>query len=158
TGTTSITTTLANSGVSAGTYKSVTVDVKGRVTAGTNPTTLAGYGITDAISTAQFTPYVTPITTVTATTYDLVISDVYIRASNASPQTVTIPPNATVAFPVGYQISVIQVGAGQVSISPGSGVTVNYPESLAIRKQFGAVTLTKVGTNEWDLIGDTTLA
>ena len=34
----------------AGTYKSVTVDVKGRVTAGTNPTTLAGYGITDAVS------------------------------------------------------------------------------------------------------------
>jgi phage-related tail fiber protein len=40
--------TLANSGVTAGTYKSVTVDAKGRVTAGTNPTTLAGYGITDA--------------------------------------------------------------------------------------------------------------
>lgn len=39
---------LANSGVSAGTYRSVTVDVKGRVTAGSNPTTLAGYGITDA--------------------------------------------------------------------------------------------------------------
>lgn len=33
----------------AGTYKSVTVDAKGRVTAGTNPTTLAGYGITDAV-------------------------------------------------------------------------------------------------------------
>lgn len=32
----------------AGIYKSVTVDGKGRVTAGTNPTTLAGYGITDA--------------------------------------------------------------------------------------------------------------
>ncbi len=41
--------TLANSGVTAGTYKSVTVDAKGRVTAGTNPTTLAGYGITDAL-------------------------------------------------------------------------------------------------------------
>lgn len=40
--------TLAASGVSAGTYKSVTVDSKGRVTAGTNPTTLSGYGITDA--------------------------------------------------------------------------------------------------------------
>lgn len=39
--------TLAASGVTAGTYKSVTVDSKGRVTAGTNPTTLAGYGITD---------------------------------------------------------------------------------------------------------------
>jgi hypothetical protein len=40
--------TLANTGVSAGTYKSVTVDTKGRVTAATNPTTIAGYGITDA--------------------------------------------------------------------------------------------------------------
>ncbi|MFM6928156.1 MAG: beta strand repeat-containing protein, partial [Bdellovibrio sp.] len=41
--------TLATSGVGAGTYKSVTVDTKGRVTAGTNPTTLTGYGITDAV-------------------------------------------------------------------------------------------------------------
>ena len=37
-----------NSGVTAGTYKSVTVDAQGHVTAGSNPTTLAGYGITDA--------------------------------------------------------------------------------------------------------------
>lgn len=39
---------LATTGVTANTYRSVTVDVYGRVTAGTNPTTLAGYGITDA--------------------------------------------------------------------------------------------------------------
>lgn len=39
---------LATTGVSAGTYKSVTVDTYGRITGGTNPTTLAGYGITDA--------------------------------------------------------------------------------------------------------------
>jgi phage-related tail fiber protein len=45
----SITGTLANSGVTAGTYRSVTVDAKGRVTTGTNPTTLAQYGITDSI-------------------------------------------------------------------------------------------------------------
>lgn len=45
----SFATTLANSGVTAGTYRSVTVDVKGRVTTGTNPTTLSGYGITDAV-------------------------------------------------------------------------------------------------------------
>ncbi|MGZ3772390.1 MAG: beta strand repeat-containing protein [Pseudobdellovibrionaceae bacterium] len=49
---------LANSGVTAGTYKSVTVDAKGRVTAGTNPTTLSGYGITDAIQNAGNTPSV----------------------------------------------------------------------------------------------------
>ena len=37
-----------NSGVSAGTYKSVTVNAQGHVTGGSNPTTLSGYGITDA--------------------------------------------------------------------------------------------------------------
>ncbi len=37
------------SGVGAGTYRSVTVDALGRVVAGTNPTTLEGYGITDAL-------------------------------------------------------------------------------------------------------------
>jgi phage-related tail fiber protein len=40
-----------NSGVTAGTYKSVTVNAQGHVTAGSNPTTLAGYGITDAVKT-----------------------------------------------------------------------------------------------------------
>ena len=39
---------LATTGVGAGTYRSVTVDTYGRVTAGLNPTTLSGYGITDA--------------------------------------------------------------------------------------------------------------
>ena len=43
-----ITITHATSGVTAGTYKSVTVDAKGHVTAGTTPTTLCDYGITDA--------------------------------------------------------------------------------------------------------------
>ena len=37
-----------SSGVTAGTYKSVTVNAQGHVTGGSNPTTLAGYGITDA--------------------------------------------------------------------------------------------------------------
>lgn len=37
-----------NSGVTAGTYRSVTVDSQGHVKSGSNPTTLAGYGITDA--------------------------------------------------------------------------------------------------------------
>lgn len=51
-GTGSFAVTLAASGVGAGTYRSVTVDTKGRVTGGTNPTTLAGYGITDAATQA----------------------------------------------------------------------------------------------------------
>ncbi len=44
---------LATTGVTASTYKSVTVDAYGRVTAGTNPTTLVGFGITDAYTSAQ---------------------------------------------------------------------------------------------------------
>ena len=53
TGTTAVTLTLANSGVAAGTFKSVTVDAKGRVTSGTNPTTLTGFGITDALNSVS---------------------------------------------------------------------------------------------------------
>jgi hypothetical protein len=44
---------LATSGVTVGTYKSVTADAYGRITAGTNPTTIAGFGIGDAYTIAQ---------------------------------------------------------------------------------------------------------
>jgi hypothetical protein len=64
--------TLINTGT-AGTYRSVTVDAKGRVTNGTNPTTLAGHGITDAVpSTRSLT--ISPVanqTTVAGGTQDL---------------------------------------------------------------------------------------
>lgn len=66
-GTTAIAVTLANSGVTAGTYRSVTVDAKGRVTGGTNPTTLAGYGITDALSNS------------TSSTQNGYFGDIYLR-------------------------------------------------------------------------------
>lgn len=48
--------TLADSGITAGTYKSVTIDSKGRATAGTNPTTVTGYGLTDATAINPSTP------------------------------------------------------------------------------------------------------
>ena len=44
---------LATSGVTAGTYKSVTVDTYGRTTGGTNPTTVSGFGITDAYTKTE---------------------------------------------------------------------------------------------------------
>ena len=50
---------LPTTGVSAGTYKSVTVDTTGRVSAGTNPTTLSGYGIVDAVKNGGQTGAVT---------------------------------------------------------------------------------------------------
>ena len=54
-GNVSLTATLADSGVIAGTYKSVTVNAKGQVTGGSNPTTLAGFGITDGVTTDTLT-------------------------------------------------------------------------------------------------------
>ena len=44
---------LASGVVTAGTYRSVTVDTYGRVTSGTAPTTVSGYGITDALTTSS---------------------------------------------------------------------------------------------------------
>lgn len=58
------------SGITAGTYKSVTVNAAGHVTAGSNPTTLSGYGITDAASKSH-THTVSQITDLTATAAEL---------------------------------------------------------------------------------------
>jgi phage-related tail fiber protein len=77
TGNGSVALQLAASGVSAGTYRSVTVDNKGRVTAGTNPTTLAGYGITDGLLTTA--------ATTTATANKLL----YLNASSQLPADIT---------------------------------------------------------------------
>ena len=57
----------------AGTYKSVTTDAYGRVTSGTNPTTIAGFGITDGVTTADYTAadVLTKIKTVDGTTSGL---------------------------------------------------------------------------------------
>lgn len=64
----SATLTLSNTGVASGIYKSVTVDAKGRVTAGTNPTTLSGYGITDATPSSHIGTGGTSHAAVTTTT------------------------------------------------------------------------------------------
>lgn len=46
---------VGRTGINAGAYANVTVDKYGRVIAGTNPTTLEGYGITDAFTKVQIT-------------------------------------------------------------------------------------------------------
>jgi len=79
-------TALSPTGVTAGTYKSVTVDVKGRVTSGTNPTTLSGYGITDAQPLLSGTGLVK--STAGAITYD---SSNYLTAN----QSITVSGDAT---------------------------------------------------------------
>jgi hypothetical protein len=68
----------------------------------------------------------------------------------------TIPPNSSVAFPVGTVLEAYQKGAGQVTITPGSGVTVNSPAGLKSRAQHSQFSVRKVATDTWQAAGDTT--
>lgn len=71
-------------------------------------------------------------------------------------QTLTIPTNASVAFDVGTVINVIQKGAGTVTISGDTGVTVNGVSggSGDIQTQYQGVSLFKDATDEWIVSGD----
>ncbi len=94
----------------------------------------------------------------TGTAYTLVLADGgqdrYLRQSNASPITTTIPANASVAFPVGTMVMGIQAGDGQVTIAPASGVTLLSLYSARKTAGKGAGwTAIKVATDTWDLQG-----
>jgi hypothetical protein len=98
----------------------------------------------------------------TGTTYTFVLADQgkFITASNASAQTYSIPTNATAAFPIGTSIDLIQIGAGQVTVSaatPGTTTLLSIGGTAAspkTRAQYSAITLKKVGTDSWYAIGD----
>lgn len=99
----------------------------------------------------------------TGSTYTLVLADAgkYVEMNNASSNTLTVPLNASVAFPIGTEITIIQTGAGTTTISPAGGVTINYysPTTAAtrtIKARWGAASLIKRGTNTWVLIGNLT--
>jgi hypothetical protein len=99
----------------------------------------------------------------TGTTYTFALTDAnneLITASNASAQTYSIPTNASVAFPIGSQINIIQIGAGQVTINAvtsgtttvlSTGATAAAPK---LRAQYSSATLVKVATDTWYVIGD----
>jgi len=78
----------------------------------------------------------------------------YLRMNNAAANIVTIPANATVAFPLGTSIEIEQAGAGQTTIATAAGVTIRSPGSLALRRQYATARLLKVATDEWVLSGD----
>jgi hypothetical protein len=99
----------------------------------------------------------------TGTTYTFVLTDAdnkLVTASNASAQTYSIPTNASVAYPTGTQINIIQIGAGQVTINAvtsgtttvlSNGATAAAPK---LRVQYSSATLIKVATDTWYVIGD----
>ncbi len=88
--------------------------------------------------------------------YTLVLADKnkIVEMNVATANTVTVPPNSSVAFPVGAQIQVLQTGAGQCTITAGAGVTVNGTPGLKVRSQWSYVTLIKRATDSWVVVGD----
>ncbi|MFA5557488.1 MAG: hypothetical protein WDA29_10360 [Flavobacteriaceae bacterium] len=97
------------------------------------------------------------INTQTSATYTLVLADAHrlVIRSNSSANTVTVPTNTSVAFPVGTQITVVQTGTGTTSIAAAGGVTINSADdATALRVRYSACSLVKIDTNIWLLIGD----
>lgn len=76
--------------------------------------------------------------------------------TSSSSSTLTVPPNSSVAFPVGTVVNVEQHGAGQVTIAAGSGVTIRSRNGLKLAGQYAVATLRKVATNTWIAAGDLT--
>jgi hypothetical protein len=99
----------------------------------------------------------------TGATYTFVLADAdnkLVTASNASAQTYSIPTDATTAFPVGTQINLIQIGAGQVTVQAATSGTTTVVSTGATaaspkcRAQYSAITLVKRATDSWYAIGD----
>jgi hypothetical protein len=93
----------------------------------------------------------------TGTTYTLVLGDAQklVTLSNAASITATVPPNSSVAFTIGDQVNLMQLGAGQVTVAAGSGVTVSSQGTkLKLNGQYATGTLVKVATDSWVLIGN----
>ena len=93
----------------------------------------------------------------TGTTYTLVLTDAhkFVTLSNASAITLTVPPNSSVAFETGDQVNLMQLGAGQVTVAAGSGVTLRSAGSLVkTSAQYAVATLVKIASDEWVLLGN----
>lgn len=94
--------------------------------------------------------------------HTLVLSDAYkIIEMNltSTANTVTIPLNATQAFAIGSQITIIQTGTGATTVTVTAGVTLNCTPQVSsnaakLRTQYSSCTLIKRATNTWIAIGD----
>jgi hypothetical protein len=93
----------------------------------------------------------------TGTSYTLVIADLgkMVTLSNASAITLTVPPSV---FSTGNIINIQQIGAGQVTLAQGSGVTITSTGGTSsapkLRAQFSAASILCTGSNTFTVIGD----
>jgi hypothetical protein len=123
------------------------------------PTAAAGTNTTQVATTAFVRQeLLTPVNSQSGTSYTLVLSDSgkIIECSNAGAITVTVPPNSSVAFPVGTRVAIAQTGAGQVTVAAGSGVTIKNGATWTLKtaEQEAVVELLKIATDTWRIYGD----
>ncbi len=114
----------------------------------TGPTGAAGAtGATGAAGAVN----VAGINDQTGTSYTLVLGDngKDVRCTNAGAITLTVPPNSTVAFPIGSVVLFSQGGAGIVTATAGSGVTLRTANGAGTAAIYDARGLEKIDTDEW---------
>lgn len=93
----------------------------------------------------------------TGTTYTLVAADLgkLVTLSNASGITLTVPPSV---FAAGNTINIQQIGAGQVTLAQGAGVTITSTGATAsapkLRAQYSAATIICTASNTFTVVGD----
>jgi hypothetical protein len=150
----------ANKPVSSATQTALNLKAPVGTPTFTGVVTVAAEGIafTDGTQTKEGVPSRTPIIqkTDSYTLSALSERDSLIEISKATAATLTIPLNATVAYPVGSSIDILQTGAGQVTIAAAAGVTINATPGFKLRTQWSSATLMKRATNTWVIVGDLT--
>lgn len=77
-----------------------------------------------------------------------------IECNSSSAIDVSIPAESTTNFPIGSQWLLIQMGEGQVRLSPNAGVTLVGTPTLKLRAKYSACTLVKRASNSWVVMGD----
>jgi len=79
----------------------------------------------------------------------------YIRTTSGSAVTLTVPKNSDVSIPVEAVFNVEQAGAGQVTFTAASGVTIHSAGGkVATAAQYAVATIIKVDTDTWTLCGN----
>ena len=127
---------------------------------GTVTVAASGIAFTDGTQTKEGVPSRTTINSATGaynlSTGGLALRDTLIECNSGSAFTVTIPANSTTAYPVGTSIDLLQTGAGQITVAPAAGVTLNGTPGLKLRTQWSSATLFKRATDTWVIMGDLT--
>lgn len=80
-----------------------------------------------------------------------------VRMNVATPNTLTIPPQSSVAWGANTRIDGLQYGAGQTTITPGAGVTIrSVGGKTKTTAQYSGFSLYRLAADEWWLTGDIT--